>query len=188
MNRFILSPLPEIAAMMHCDKHVVKMILEEAQMLSTAHRVIDGTMYIEERHVPGSPSKVRRIKRWKHPDKDMDTILYQATHINHPCAEWSRVCHDNYMWGYELLDNLCEEYTYRYGKVHSVQSSGLMDALSKAPHNTQWGRPLTEFPQAMPDHCKHRDAVEAYRQYYIKEKVRFAKWTRREVPYWWPNV
>ncbi len=188
MNRFILSPLPEIAAMMHCDKHVVKMILEEAQMLSTAHRVIDGTMYIEERHTPDSPSKVRRIKRWKHPDKDMEGILYQATHINHPCTEWSRIGHDNYMWGYELLENLCKEYTYRYGKTHSVQSSGLMDALSKAPHSMQWGRPLTEFPQAMPDHCKHHDAVEAYRQYYIKEKVRFAKWTRREIPYWWPNV
>ena len=44
MNIFYLHENPEICAEYHCDKHVVKMILETAQMLSTAHRIIDGEL------------------------------------------------------------------------------------------------------------------------------------------------
>ena len=178
MNRFILSEDPGIAALMHCDKHVVKMILEEAQMLCTAHRVLDGTMVIEERITNG---KVRKIKHWAHPNPDMDKVLYRATHINHPCAIWSRVCRDNYLWGYELLESLCEEYTHRYGKKHATEGK-LLKALSNAPHNIQYGLNMTEFPQAMPDDCKRPNAVEGYRQYYIEHKARFAKWTNRTTP------
>ena len=42
MNIFVLDNDPDTAARMMCDKHVVKMIVESAQMLSTAHRVLDG--------------------------------------------------------------------------------------------------------------------------------------------------
>jgi len=35
MNIFILDTNPDIAASMQCDKHVVKMVLETAQILST---------------------------------------------------------------------------------------------------------------------------------------------------------
>ena len=185
MNRFILSKDPGIAGLMHCDKHVVKMILEEAQMLSTAHRILDGTMVIQERQVEGT-NKVRKIKHWVHPDPDMDKVLYRATHINHPCAIWSRVCRDNYLWGYELLESLCEEYTHRYGKKHATEGK-LLKALSNAPHHIQYGQQLTEFPQAMPDDCKRADPVEGYRQYYIQHKARFAKWTNRVPPHWWPS-
>ena len=187
MNRFILSTDPVEAAQMHCDKHVVKMILEEAQMLSTAHRVLDGTMRIEERYVQGSlPARFRKVKKWVHPNPDLDAVLYQATHINHPCAAWSRVCRDNYLWGYELLDNLCSEYTYRYGKTHLVETK-LLDVLSHPPRHIQYGQILTDFPQAMPDECKLDNPVEAYRKYYIEKKARFAKWTNRPQPNWWPN-
>jgi len=187
MNRFILSEDPGIAALMHCDKHVVKMILEEAQMLCTAHRMLDGTMVIGEKYVEGSlPARFRKVKHWVHPNPDLDRILYKATHINHPCAIWSRVCRDNYLWGYELLESLCEEYTHRYGKKHATEGK-LLKALSNAPHNIQYGLNMTEFPQAMPDDCKRPNAVEGYRQYYIEHKARFAKWTNRTTPHWWPN-
>ena len=42
MNIFILDKDPMKAAMMLCDRHVPKMIVESAQMLSTVHRLLDG--------------------------------------------------------------------------------------------------------------------------------------------------
>ena len=47
MNIFVLDEDPTIAAQMQCDKHVVKMIVESAQMLSTAHRMLDGKMIMK---------------------------------------------------------------------------------------------------------------------------------------------
>ena len=46
MNIFVLDKDPHIAAQMHCDRHVPKMIVESAQMLSTAHRLLDGEEYM----------------------------------------------------------------------------------------------------------------------------------------------
>ena len=43
MNVFVLDDDPVVAAQLQCDKHVVKMIVESAQMLSTIHRMLDGT-------------------------------------------------------------------------------------------------------------------------------------------------
>jgi len=57
MNIFYLDKDPIVAAEMSCDKHVCKMIIESAQMLSTAHRMIDGTQYT------GKTKKGRNIKR-----------------------------------------------------------------------------------------------------------------------------
>lgn len=93
MNIFYLHSDAKECAVMHCDKHVVKMILETAQLLSTAHRLLDG---------------------------NDDPILYKATHKNHPSAIWTRKSQKNYLWLTSLLQNLCQEYTYRYGKIHAV--------------------------------------------------------------------
>ena len=97
MNIFYLDRDPVVAAKMHCDKHVVKMILESAQMLSTAHRVLDGDEYADERG------------------------LYKMAHKNHPSTIWVRTSTDNYMWLNRLFGALCKEYTYRYNKQHSSQ-------------------------------------------------------------------
>ena len=78
MNIFILDNDPVIAAQMQCDKHVVKMIVESAQMLSTVHRMLDGTM---ERRPSKSGSM---IQYWKL-DDDREDILYKACHFNHLC-------------------------------------------------------------------------------------------------------
>ena len=80
MNIFYLDPDPKTCAQMHCDKHVTKMIIEYSQLMSTAHRVIDGEEYIDN-------SSGRKIKRWKLSDIRED-VLYKATHINHPSAIW----------------------------------------------------------------------------------------------------
>jgi len=174
MNRFILDEDPYVAAMYHCDKHVVKMILEEAQMLSTAHRVLDGM------EVVGQSKSGRKAKRWKLEDTRDDKV-YQATHINHPCTQWSMFTSENYVWSVKLLRCLLDEYTHRYGKKHKTEE--LYPILRIPPKNIALGN-LTPFPQAMPDDCKNSDPVEAYRKYYIDHKVRFAKWTSRPTPEW----
>ena len=78
MNIFYLHKDPVIAAQMSCDKHVVKMILESAQLLSTCHRVQDGTEWYDK------TANGRRIKRWKHPNKNIDALLYKAGWVKHP--------------------------------------------------------------------------------------------------------
>ena len=174
MNRFILDKDPVAAAQQHCDKHVVKMILEECQMLSTAHRILDGIQIV------GQSKSGRKAKRWKLYGSRED-ILYQATHVNHPCTQWSMQTNNNYNWSVCLLAALLKEYQYRYKKQHKC--SALFETLSKPPNNIAVG-PLTQFPQAMPDECKKDDPVEGYRTYYINHKVRFAKWTNRQTPEW----
>jgi hypothetical protein len=174
MNRFVLDTDPRIAAEYHCDKHVVKMILEESQMLSTAHRMIDGIETI------GQSKTGRKAKRWKLDDLREDKI-YQATHVNHPCTQWSMQTNNNYNWSVCLLGALLSEYQYRYGKTHKC--SELFSVLSIPPRGIKTGY-LTPFPQAMPDECKRDNPVDGYRAYYIEHKKRFAKWTGREVPDW----
>jgi len=174
MNIFFLDKEPETCAQYHCDKHVVKMILETAQLLCTAHRVIDGKQWIDQ-------SSGRRIKRWKLNGK-MEDMLYKATHINHPSAVWARESDANYMWLYELFIHLSLEYTHRYGKNH-LTTAKLSILLSQPPKNIFKG-PMTKMPQAMPDYCKDDDSVTAYRNYYINEKQRMLKYTNREMPQW----
>ena len=157
MNRFVLDLDPLVAARYHCDKHVVKMILEEAQMLSTVHRRYGST----------------------------DERLYRATHVNHPCTLWAGENRANYRWAYNLFAALCSEYTRRYGKTHAT--ARLRDVLAEPPTGMPTGT-LSPFPQAMPEQLRGPDAVEAYRRYYISDKARFAKWTARYAPHWWPTI
>ena len=179
MNIFYLDENFETAAQQHVDKHVVKMIIEYAQLMSTAHRILDGDEYIDA-------SSGRRIKRWRHPNDNMDSVLYKASHINHPSAIWARETFTNYLWLYSLWEKLCEEYTHRYGKIHMTQQK-LQDILSMPPHHINDG-PLTKMPQAMPDDVKTEDSVEAYREYYRQYKFNMAKWTNREIPAWFTEA
>ena len=78
MNIFYLDEKPQSCAELHCDKHVVKMIIEYAQLLSTCHRVLDGKEYYDK------TANGRRIKRWKMDDPRMESSLYKASHVNHP--------------------------------------------------------------------------------------------------------
>ena len=175
MNIFYLAPYPSDAAAMHCDKHVVKMIVETAQLLSTAHRVIDG----EERI--GLSDSGRKQKQWILGD-DRQDVLYKATHGNHPSAVWTRQSKANYDWLYSLFLCLLYEYEYRYGKKHSCLK--LVKALRNHPKGINT-KPFTEPPPAMPDYCKvPGNSVESYRKYYIMEKRGFAKWTKRNAPTW----
>ena len=177
MNIFGLSTDPIESAEMMCDKHIVKMIVESAQLLSTAHRIVDGVEYYDK------SKNNRRIKRWKHPDYLLEKTLYQTVSWNHPSAVWARKSNNNYNWLFCHFDALCREYTYRYGKIHSTEER-LLDVLKNPPTSIAIG-PLTPLPQAMPDKYKGVYYVDAYRRYYVGDKIGFAKWTRRDAPDWW---
>jgi len=92
MNIFVLDYLPAEAAKMHCDKHVVKMILESVQMLSTLHY---------EQSLPAP---------------------YKPTHANHPCTLWVKQSLQNYDWLCQLVEALHDEWQYRYNHEHNHKS------------------------------------------------------------------
>jgi hypothetical protein len=178
MNIFYLDKEPQTCAEMHVDKHVVKMILEYAQLLSTTHRYLDGTINI------GSSTSGRKKTIYRLPD-GRDNLLYSATHINHPSAIWVRKNQQNYIWLTKLLSELCKEYTYRYGKVHKCEQIGLVEYLrNNEPKNIPMG-PFTEPTPAMPDHYKvSGDSISSYKNYYLGDKTRMFSWKNRETPAW----
>lgn len=177
MNIFYLHPDPTTCAEMHVDKHCVKMILETCQLLSTAHRLLDGLGPTKIK----SPNSNRMITRYWIPD-DRETLLYNATHVNHPSAVWCRQNRENYYWLWCLLKALCSEYTYRYGKVHKCQEIGLVDKLKWFPNNLAEGI-FTEPTPAMPDQYKiPGNSIQSYRNYYNGEKQRMFSWKQRSIP------
>jgi len=159
---------------MMVDKHVVKMILESAQLLSTAHRILDGQEYTA---IVGN----RKIKRWALNDA-RENHMYSATHVNHPSAKWVRESNNNYTWLFCHFHGLLNEYTYRYGKIHKCSS--MMEWLSSPPKNIPIG-PKTQPPCAMDKiFIISEDAVENYRNYYMAGKSHIHKWTNRKIPDW----
>jgi len=150
MNIFVLSTQPVEAAKFHCDKHIVKMPLETAQMLCAVY------------------------------DRYGEEAPYKATHANHPCTVWAGQSIENYKWLWNLGRALCDEYTYRYRKIHACAE---VLTLVKCPPVGLTSRGFTKFAQAMPDEYKHRDTVFAYHNYYRGAKSDIAVWTKREVPW-----
>ena len=159
MNIFFLHHVPQIAASYHCDKHVVKMIVETAQLLATAH----------------------------HEHGNGHNVTYKPTHKNHPSAVWARESVSHYMYLTDLGRTLCKEFKRRYGKehkCHALFSGELMyapPAMRKLPMT--WRVP----PQCMPDEYKCDDTVQAYRAYYkYKQSIMDMKWykTAAGAPAW----
>ena len=133
MNLFYLDTKPTTCAKLHCDKHVVKMIIEYAQLMSTAHRMLDGVEYMDK------TKNGRNIRRWRLDGAYKEAMIYKASHINHPTAIWTRQSKGNYEYLYRLFCALCDEYTHRYGKVHKTDEL-LRDILVDTPDNLPDGR------------------------------------------------
>ena len=182
MNLFILDTCPVKAAQLQCDKHVPKMIVESGQMLSTAHRMLDGIM--EKR--PSKSGKTM-VKYWRMENKYYESTLYSAVHTHHPCTVWTMESSENYKWHYEHFLALCDEYTYRYDKTHKTDRI-LRDILSVMPVNMPQKNTLTEFKLAMkanPECIALGDPVKAYQAFYQTKQDRFKMvWTKRDVPSW----
>ena len=180
MNIFILDNDPVKAAQQQCDKHVPKMIVESAQMLSTAHRMLDGTL--EKRT---SKSGKRMVNYYKLNDERRENLLYKAVHFNHPCTVWTRESSSNYRWHYEHFTALCREYTYRYGKIHKTEKVLGLE-LGLLPKNIP-NKDYTPFKLAMKSNpeCMFEDPIKSYRAFYQTKQHRFNMiWTKREKPRW----
>ena len=176
MNIFILDKDIEKCAEAHVDRHVIKMILESAQMLCTAQWIDNYVGYIPRK----LPSEEWAIVR-EHKTVEPRPFPYLPTMHNHPCSVWVRSSLDNYEYLYTLALALNDEYGYRYGKSHK----SVHDVILHLPDIVIPSNGLTPFAQAMPDELKGDDAVEAYRRFYHKDKATFASWKRRERPDWW---
>jgi hypothetical protein len=137
MNVFYLDVDVKECARLHCDKHVVKMILECAQLLSSAHHVLESPMV----------------------DK-----VYKKTHVNHPSAVWVRESEAHYRYVYQLMLALGEEYTKRYHKTH-LTITKMEEPLSHLPTNIPF-KGWQDPPQCMPDEYKRDNTVIAYQLYY----------------------
>jgi len=175
MNRMHIEKTPKEIARSLPDTHVNKLFLEESQMLSTAHRLLDGELYHEI-----SP-KGKRVKRWRLEGAFEDN-LYKAVHYNHPATKWARFSAQTYLWAFELAKELSREYSYRYGKVHGCAK--LLPFLSCLPKNIKdsgWEDP----PQCVYDECKSDNVIDAYRKYFkIRRNEITMRWTKREIPAW----
>lgn len=179
MNVFVLDSCPVKSAQLQCDKHVVKMVVESAQMLSTAHRMLDGA---EERR-PSKSGKTN-VKYWVLPDR-RENVLYKAVHMYHPCTVWTTESIQNYNWHYKHFIALCDEYKYRYGKTHKTDTL-LRDVLKVPPMNIPTIQ-RTPFKLAMGSNpeCMFADPVKSYRAFYQTKQDRFVmKWTKRNIPEW----
>ena len=155
MNIFYLDPRPDTAAEMHCDKHCVKMILEYAQMLSTAHRVLDEDD--------------------AHPD------LYKTAHKNHPSTKWVSESSANFENLVEHTMAMIEEYKLRFGKIHKCLYvlEKCVDIYDKSlfPSHSP-----TRLPLAMPHKFHSNNIVESYRRFYAsKPRIRYPK---NKIPDW----
>jgi len=162
MNIFYLDNNPRLCASYHADKHVVKMILESAQLLCTAINVKAG-----EQVTP-----------------------YKTTHVNHPCSIWVRESYFNWSYTFNLMLELHTEWQFRYEhtkrhkSVEALVQAGIV-GLARDYIDKGLTKPFTPPTLAMPDYCKvSSDPVECYREYYRKEKVALHQWTNREAPYW----
>lgn len=160
MNIFYLDKDPRLCAQYHTDKHVVKMILESAQLLCTAVNELAG-----EQVTP-----------------------YKSTHVNHPCSVWVRESYANWKYVYDLMWELELEWNFRY-QHHDNHKSVLAlyrdKTQTKAFDLLDTRKPFTPPALTMPDHCKiSSDPVECYREYYRKEKVALHSWKGRERPFW----
>jgi hypothetical protein len=154
MNIFFLDENPTLSAQYHVDKHVVKMILETAQLLCSVHHVTDQVT---------------------------DQVPYKLSHKNHPCAVWARQSLSNYLYLCELGLELGKEYTYRYGKKH--KSIEVIEwCIVNKPNIPDIG--FTTPAMAMPDEYKVDSVVESYRNYYMGAKISLASWKNREKPFW----
>jgi len=154
MNIFVLDRDVKKCAKYHNDKHVVKMILESAQLLCGVHHMVE---------------------------ENTDEVPYRLSHKNHPCSIWARENISNYLWLCELGLELCKEYSYRYGKRHKSQDV-IEWCLTNTPSLPE--EDFTEPPKAMPDEYKVEDVVQSYRNYYCGDKKYFSKWKNRDIPYW----
>ena len=174
MNIFFLAATPSEIADMYCDQHVVKIILEICQMLYTAWYFADEYHLVTTRAPFNKSGKVRG---------------YRPAHKGHPMTMWVASSRENYIFAANIAIALAEEYTARYGKIHSceeharwlcenIPSRFELRVSTRAYYATDdIPEGLTPVPECMPDEYKMPSIVDAYQMYYMMDKMNFARFT-----------
>jgi hypothetical protein len=168
MNIFVLDKNPIKSAEYLCDRHVIKMCLESAQLLCGA-RILFG-----------------------------NKAPYKLTHKNHPVLKWLCSHSAHYHWTYLLGKAICREYTYRYGKQHASEKvidecgkeffAGHIPYFFPASYSTVYNLydSMKKPALAMPTEYKKDDAILSYRLYYALDKffnIEF-RYKKRQQPKW----
>lgn len=160
MNIFATNAQAKLAALEHCDRHIVKMILETAQMLSCAHWILDNKI-----------------------------VGYKPTHWNHPCSDWIRASSENYQWTYSLLVALCDEYKNRYLKPHKTATLlTVLKPLPKnipAGRLTPWALAMDEeFKGPDQNEAYRKYLLSKFEEWTNRVKPLGVCWTNRTPPSW----
>lgn len=167
MQIFFLSRSAKEAAQMACDKHVVKQIIETAQILSTVWFKVHGSKH-----------KLYHQLGW---------LCKPWPNKKHPSILWVEASRANYAWTVQYWGALLSEYTNRYHKFHKFQTmhDNLVTMIPDPSLVSDDFVPMSPEYQALPVELKDEDPVVAYRAYYKRDKARFAKWAHSETPTWW---
>jgi hypothetical protein len=166
MNIFVLDQDPTIAARYHNDRHVVKMILEAAQMMFMAHVFYEGGDYFNAAGGEEYFNKLSTLEKY----------------TGYLAPRWVRATTSNYDWTWLLAKSLLHEFEDRYKHAHSYKAK--IERLKDYPTGIPEGS-LRPFVQSMPQVYRRHSAVEAYRLYYMHEKAHLAEWRPpSSVPAW----
>tara|TARA_R110002012_G_scaffold3177_6_gene14857 strand:- start:2592 stop:3245 length:654 start_codon:yes stop_codon:yes gene_type:complete len=188
MNIFALSKCPEESAKQMIDKHVIKMPTETCQMLHT------NILYMQYVHVHGKEPKLKDLKVFH---KEIGSNLMKPAMLNHPSTIWARQSIANFHWLYQHGMALCEEYTYRYNKVHASQDRIIIGMRQREGINYSFPvtglTPVTiamfdkfRIPNTYDKHC-WKFVIDSYRHYYLEGKWKMAEWKEDRQPKWWPK-
>jgi hypothetical protein len=185
MNIFYLDENPQLAAQYHCDKHILKMPLETCQILASGfyalHGITSKKVYVEKQEY------IKEIcKTFPRLDSENKPHPYGIGFMNHPSTVWARTSRENYLYTLCLGKSLCQEFTYRYGKIHACEKAA--DWFFEKFQDLQFpSHDFTTPYRAMPSDCHLENPVDSYRCYYIKYK-NFATWKKRDVPAWYRQM
>lgn len=180
MNIFVLDTTIDESVKQYSDAHVIKMPLETTQIISTNLRI---QIPITFPNIEWTEEALKPMLPWTKAGNP-----YKSTHPNHPCTIWGRETKENFDYTVRLGIALCREYKHRFGKVHACYEE--LIRIQKGGFGKFFpSYALTPFAQAMPDECKHPDAITAYRNYYIHKvnnttHTPSKTWTKRHRPRW----
>ena len=161
MNIFGIDTDTTSCATYHTDRHIVKMPLETAQMVSFVYYHKD---------------------LW---DGEVPNLLmnFSAGHDKHPCSLWLRENLVNFLWTCEFGIKLIEEYRFRYDSQKHERCKMIFEwSLDNLPNLPV--AEFTPFAKAMPEEYKVDCSVESYRNYYRVGKSELHQWTKRNKPEW----
>lgn len=172
MNIFVVDTDPVIAAESLADKHTNKMLVESVQMMVSALRRHGAT----DENVPltakGTP--------------------HRGGYANHPSTVWAGESSENFTWLFDHAVALYDEFKFRFNKDHAcaIQLETILESVKFIPEggmtpvalcvgdnlHEQYGKKFADI----------EEAVDIYREFYIIDKVHFAKWEKgRPAPTWW---